>query len=136
MTDFDELIAERLTALGPAWRIRHAVPSPELDIRHLVIGPGGVFAVTIEYHPRKARFQSRRAARLLTVAAGCPVEVTTLTVLAGTAREIGDYPSDVVVCNAQELPGLLKNRPPVLSPVTIGAIHGAARRRETWRPAA
>jgi hypothetical protein len=48
--------------------------------------------------------------------------------------EIHQLPTDVLVCDVAELPALLKNRQPVLSPVTIGALHATARRPGTWRP--
>ncbi|MGW7434914.1 nuclease-related domain-containing protein [Streptomyces sp. NPDC054849] len=46
----DEL--ERLTRQG--WRVLHSVPLPrQVDIDHLLIGPGGVFAINTKRHPQK-----------------------------------------------------------------------------------
>ncbi|MFF4431528.1 nuclease-related domain-containing protein [Streptomyces sp. NPDC001513] len=43
---------DRLTRQG--WRVLHSVPLPrQVDIDHLLIGPGGVFTVNTKRHPRK-----------------------------------------------------------------------------------
>ncbi|MFE9927394.1 nuclease-related domain-containing protein [Streptomyces sp. NPDC005533] len=43
---------DRLTRQG--WRVLHSVPLPrQVDIDHLLIGPGGVFTVNTKRHPQK-----------------------------------------------------------------------------------
>ncbi|MEU9082304.1 nuclease-related domain-containing protein [Streptomyces sp. NPDC048357] len=43
---------DRLTRQG--WHVLHSVPLPrQVDIDHLLIGPGGVFTVNTKRHPRK-----------------------------------------------------------------------------------
>ncbi|MFB7178030.1 nuclease-related domain-containing protein [Streptomyces sp. NPDC056257] len=43
---------DRLTRRG--WRVLHSVPLPrQVDIDHLLIGPGGVFTINTKRHPRK-----------------------------------------------------------------------------------
>ncbi|MEV7445236.1 nuclease-related domain-containing protein [Streptomyces sp. NPDC091204] len=43
---------DRLTRQG--WRVLHSVPLPrQVDIDHLLIGPGGVFTINTKRHPRK-----------------------------------------------------------------------------------
>jgi hypothetical protein len=45
-------VGKILAALGPAWFVRHAVPirTGTKDVDHLVIGPGGVFAINTKHH--------------------------------------------------------------------------------------
>lgn len=45
-------VGRMLTALGPEWFVRHAVPigAGTKDVDHLVIGPGGVFAINTKHH--------------------------------------------------------------------------------------
>ncbi|HEX5568631.1 MAG TPA: nuclease-related domain-containing protein [Streptomyces sp.] len=41
---------ERMT--GKGWRVLHSVPLPrDVDIDHLLVGPGGVFCVNTKHHP-------------------------------------------------------------------------------------
>ncbi|MGW6982919.1 nuclease-related domain-containing protein [Streptomyces sp. NPDC054932] len=43
---------DRLTRQG--WRVLHSVPLPrQVDIDHLLIGPGGVFTINTKRHPQK-----------------------------------------------------------------------------------
>lgn len=43
---------ELLKQLGPEWFVRHAVPigAGTKDVDHLVIGPGGIFAINTKHH--------------------------------------------------------------------------------------
>jgi hypothetical protein len=45
-------VGRLLTALGTEWFVRHAVPigAEMKDVDHLVIGPGGVFAINTKHH--------------------------------------------------------------------------------------
>jgi hypothetical protein len=45
-------VGRHLATLGPEWFVRHAVPigAGTKDIDHLVIGPGGVFAINTKHH--------------------------------------------------------------------------------------
>ncbi|HZE67834.1 MAG TPA: nuclease-related domain-containing protein [Sporichthyaceae bacterium] len=136
----EQYVAKRLAGLGPAWRVVHALTVGERGehIDHLVIGPTGVFTLHIErrtggHHLHHARVTARRAAHLLTNAAGHPVEVTPVLVFVGLEVEVREWPTDVLICDAGDLPRLLKNRAPVLSPVTVGSLHALARRPGTWR---
>jgi hypothetical protein len=86
---------ERLARRG--WQVLHSIPLPRnVDIDHLLIGPGGVFTVNTKYHVgasiwvgdqavkvggqsypyvRKARAEARRAAAVLGRACGFTVPV-------------------------------------------------------------
>jgi hypothetical protein len=135
MTDSAEYVAERLGGLGPAWRVVQAVPLGDGHARmdHLVIGPGGVFAVHTELRePARAGAAAERVARQLAGALGQPVEVTPLVVQV-FRDPVADPPTEVVVCHMRDLAGFLKNRTPVLGATTVSAIHAAARRPATWR---
>jgi len=48
----EQVVGGALSALGPEWMVRHAVPigSGTKDIDHLVIGPTGVFAINTKHH--------------------------------------------------------------------------------------
>src|SRR5690554_2915409 len=45
-------VGKMLESLGPEWFVRHAVPigAGTKDVDHLVIGPGGVFAINTKHH--------------------------------------------------------------------------------------
>jgi hypothetical protein len=45
-------VGRMLSELGPEWFVRHAVPigAGTKDVDHLVIGPGGVFAINTKHH--------------------------------------------------------------------------------------
>jgi hypothetical protein len=134
MTDSAEYVAERLGGLGPAWRIVQAIPLGDGHARmdHLVIGPGGVFAVHTELsEPARARPAAERVARQLAGALGQPVQVTPLVVQV-FRDPVADPSAEVVVCHMRDLAGLLKNRTPTLNSASISAIHAAARRAATW----
>jgi hypothetical protein len=136
MTDSAEYVAERLGGLGPAWRVVQAVPLGDLGPRmdHLLIGPGGVFALHTEpTDVRATRLTARRVAHLLSDACGHCVEVAPLAVFVHSDPPGTQPPADVLVCHSRALCALLKNRTPILAPMSISAIHVAARRTATWQ---
>lgn len=97
---------ERLTSRG--WRVLHSIPLPrDVDIDHLLIGPGGVFCVNTKFHQgarvwvgddsvkihghsypyvRKSRAEARRASRALTRACGFTVDVHPVLAFVGVQR--------------------------------------------------
>ncbi|HET9443787.1 MAG TPA: nuclease-related domain-containing protein [Acidimicrobiales bacterium] len=117
----------KLVKKDARWRVLHAIPVGEngSDIDHLVVGPGGVFTLNAKHHPdaklwiggdtfrvngfphpyvRNSRFEARRAAQLLTLAAGLPVAVTGVVVPVGAvALTIKRQPRDVQVVNRMAL---------------------------------
>lgn len=105
----ERLVAQelrRLVHLDPRWGYLHSIPvgSNGSDIDHLVIGPGGVFALNAKYHQgariwvggdtvmvngvrqpyiRNSRSEAKRVGRLLTQATGFHVAANGLVVPVG-----------------------------------------------------
>ena len=111
-------------------------------IEHLLIGPGGVYTLTVHSHPtstvvvdrhvvqvdgratsyvRDARLEARRARSLLADAVGNQVVVRPVVVLetAGTLELAPTtMPDDVLVLDGSDVPGLFPRVPARLSSVT------------------
>jgi Nuclease-related domain len=149
---------DRWTAAA-GWHVLHAVPVGErgADIDHVVIGPFGVVTVntkatsttvwvgeagmkvghtTVDYLP-KSRAEGRRAAELLSAAAGWPVPVQPTIVFVGaerfTVRRGG--PADVAVLpTPRALHDWLRQQPRVLDAGQVAAVYAAARQPGTWQP--
>ncbi|OIQ71154.1 hypothetical protein GALL_472290 [mine drainage metagenome] len=147
---------DRLTAY--AWHVQHNVPMGRQGdvIEHLLIGPGGVYTVTVHSHPtstvvvdrhvvqvdgratsyvRDARLEARRARSLLADAVGNQVVVRPVVVLetAGTLELAPTtMPDDVLVLHGSDVPGLFPRVPARLSADLIDRLAAAARARSTW----
>jgi len=159
--DGEGLVADRLSVLGDEWHALHAVPVGERDsdIDHVLIGPAGVFTINTKHHPqckvwaggetfivngtrlpyvRKSRHEARRAATLLTAAAGFDVEVTGIVAVVGAHNgpTIKDQPADgrVMVLGRKQLVDHLRKQPEVLGAPSIARIFEVARHLATWRP--
>lgn len=147
---------DRLTAY--AWHVQHNVPMGRQGdvIEHLLIGPGGVYTVTVRSHPgstvvvdthvvrvdgratsyvRDARLEARRARALLADAVGSQVVVRPVVVI----EEAGELdlapttmPDDVLVLDGADVPGLFPRVPARLSADLIDRLAAAARARSTW----
>ncbi|MGW1769873.1 nuclease-related domain-containing protein [Streptomyces sp. NPDC002073] len=141
--------AELDTLEGAGWRVLHAVPLPGRDrIDHLLIGPGGVFAVRTatargrrasvgdlllsvartepEAEPRRARQAADRAGRALATAvlpALAVIDAAGLSV-AATQREVRILREGA----AAALAGLTG----VLKPAETDALYATARDRRSW----
>jgi hypothetical protein len=160
--DGEEEVARRLARLGPGWCVLHAVPvgDRDSDIDHVVIGPGGVFTINAKHHPhanvwvrgdtvkvngtnqpyvRNSRHEARRAAKLLSAAAGFDVEVRGVVAVIGAHRgfTVKEQPRDgaVAVVARRELDRYLGGLVPVLGPASIARIYEVARHLSTWQPA-
>ncbi|MEB0303762.1 nuclease-related domain-containing protein [Cryobacterium sp. 10I1] len=147
-----------LTALGPTWFVRHAVPigAGTKDVDHLVIGPGGVFAINTKHHAgasvwvgdfvlrvnnantrhlKQAQSDTIDVGRRLTAKVGFPVPVISVLAILG-ARSISDkrVPDEgmVSVVDAKELVAWLLARPQHLSDSELALIEFAAEEPETW----
>lgn len=157
----EEKVGPKLEKLLPhGWRVLHSVPvgKGDSDIDHVLIGPGGVFTINSKYHPRSkvwvaryqiringepvnylrnSRFEGERASRLLTKAAGFPVEVTPcLIILTGGLEPNITYkqqPDDVLVLDSWDVPRVFKRRTGVLTPEQVDAVFEVARWEGTWR---
>ncbi len=156
--DGEERVAARLAALqrkDPRWRVIHAIPlARDVDIDHLVIGPGGVFTLNTKHHPgariwvagdtlmvngarqpyvHKSRHEAQRAAALLGGATLRAVSVTGVIVLVGAEDLTVKKPaSGVEVVYRGRLVRWLRRQPEVLDDAAIETIFEAARRPSTW----
>lgn len=151
-------VGEMLTALGPEWFVRHAVPigAGTKDVDHLVIGPGGVFAINTKHHTdasiwvgdyvlrvnnanthhmKQALSDGRDVARRLTAKVGFPVRVASVLAILD-AKPIIDKRSPhnrpVAVMDANQLTEWLVGRAQLLSDTQLALIKLAAEEPETW----
>ncbi len=151
-------VGRMLAELGPEWFVRHSVPigAGTKDVDHLVIGPGGVFAINTKHHSgasvwvgdhllrvnnvdqpylRTARSDGADVARRLEGKVGFPVPVTPVIAILH-ARRISNSrapdPDRVEVVNAGELIGWLRSQPRRLDEAALGLITLAAEEPETW----
>lgn len=144
---------ERLTTRG--WRVLHSVPLPrDVDIDHLLIGPGGVFSINTKHHRkkrvwvgdtsvtvnrgrpepyvRKSRQEAKRVTRVLERGCRFAVPVEPVLVFVG-ASKIDKVPSlhDVRVYQEREV-AALGPLGGALSPAQIEKIYAVARDRRNW----
>ncbi len=152
-------VGRLLSALGPEWMVRHAVPigTGTADIDHLVIGPGGVFALNTKRHADssiwvgdrvlrvnnqnmpyldRARNEARDASRRLSARVGFLVPVTAVLVFVGAdsvrdARE-GDRTSPVVIVGDELVPWLRKQPMSGATEAQLDAVRAAADEPSTW----
>lgn len=149
-------VARELAALGPEWRVFHALPvgTHGSDIDHLVIGPAGVFTINTKHHAgrsvwvgerrlmvdgqrtdhlRNSEHEASRAARLLSNALGSTVDVSPLLAIVG-ARHITEKakPARVIVLSAARMTRWLRSRPEMLSFDSIEAVAAVAADLWTW----
>ncbi|MFI8002446.1 NERD domain-containing protein [Streptomyces sp. NPDC086010] len=146
----------RLTRHG--WRVLHSVPLPDGTwIGHLLIGPGGVFAVSTEHHPGESvriadgtlragdgeprpfvlvgRPVARRARTVLEGHCAFDVPVRTVIVFTGvTELEVVTTPAGVRVCRERQLSALAPLTG-VLTATQVERVYDVARNREAWREA-
>ncbi|MET9877255.1 nuclease-related domain-containing protein [Actinacidiphila glaucinigra] len=143
----------RLASSG--WRVLHSVPLPrDVDIDHLLIGPGGVFTINTKHHRqkrvwvgdtavtinrgapqayvRKSRVEAKRSAAILE-RAGVRVEVEPVLVFVG-AVSVEVVPSllDVRVIRKEREVSALGALGGKLSPAQIEAVYAVARDRRNW----
>ncbi|MFC8146566.1 nuclease-related domain-containing protein [Streptomyces paradoxus] len=146
----EQTVGDALDRLdGAGWHALHSVPLPGGDrIHHLLIGPGGLYAVhTLDArkqrvriadpmvalgrrdpHPllRRLRTDADRASYALTA------EVRPVLALVDPATvSIPTAPREVHVLTAPEVAGL-SQRGGVLKPADVEALHAMARDRNTW----
>ncbi|WP_055524009.1 nuclease-related domain-containing protein, partial [Streptomyces graminilatus] len=146
----EQTVGEALEALeGAGWHTLHSLPLPGGDrIHHLVIGPGGLFAVHTLYARKqrvvvtdpmvsvarrdpypllhRVRADASRASYALTA------EVHPVLALAGPATLRVPVPlREVRVLQHTDLAGLTRLGG-VLKPADVEALHAVARDRGTW----
>ncbi|MCK8434701.1 NERD domain-containing protein [Streptomyces sp. D2-8] len=146
----EQTVGDALDRLdGAGWHALHSVPLPGGDrIHHLLIGPGGLYAVHTLHarkqrvritdpmvtlgrrdpHPllRRLRGDADRASYALTAEVR-PV----LALVDPAALSIPAAPREVHVLTAEEVEGLSR-RDAVLKPADVEALHAMARDRNTW----
>lgn len=149
-------VGEALDRLGADWHVLHALPVDEdhADIDHLVIGPSGVFVVSTKNHTgmdvwasqrtflvagvryphiRDMEYEMGRAERLLTAAAGRPVEVSgILAVVAPKSLLVREKQRDVAVLESSNIVGWLLRHKRVLAPSDVEQFGAAASLASTW----
>ncbi|THG32333.1 NERD domain-containing protein [Naasia lichenicola] len=150
-------VAELLLTLGPEWRIFHSVPVGvgENDIDHLLIGPGGVFAMNTKHHRgakvwvagpsvlvngqkvgyvQKAETEARRVSDCLRDSLrSAAVPVTPVVVLVGPRKlTVRTAPREVSFVRDEQLLDWLREQPTVLSAHEIEAIAAGADLYTTW----
>ncbi|GAA4174748.1 nuclease-related domain-containing protein [Gryllotalpicola koreensis] len=151
-------VGKMLAELEPEWFVRHSVPigADTKDVDHLVIGPGGVFAINTKHHAgasvwvgdhvlrvnngntphlKVGRNDAADVARRLSGKVGFPVPVIPVIAVLN-ARSLTDRRSPrerpVEVVNASHLVAWLRAYPQQLSPAKIELIKLAAEEPETW----
>jgi len=149
-------VARRLEALGPGWVVLHSVPigTGSSDLDHVAIGPAGVFTINTKHHRgqnvwigakrvlvngqrtdhlRNAAFEAKRAAKLLSAAAGTPVEVTPIVAIVGAKRmTVRERPSDVVVLRETQLVRWLRRRRVVMESEEVQRLAAVAAQASVW----
>ncbi|MFF2730667.1 nuclease-related domain-containing protein [Streptomyces sp. NPDC058008] len=144
---------KRLTRHG--WRVLHSVPLPDgTEIGHLLIGPGGVFAVRTDHrpgaavrigdgtlriddgdpqpYPLDAAPGARRARAVLEAHCAFEVPVRTVLVLTGvTALEVVAAPADVSVYRERQVSALAPLTG-VLTATQVERVYDVARNAEAW----
>ncbi len=151
-------VAKVLKNLGPGFTLLHTVVAEPTgaEFDHLIIGPTGVFAITIKDHSgqrvwvgenrllvnghrtdhlRDARVEAARASRLLSTEAGEQVTVFPLVSIVdpGSLAFGRSRPRDVTVVASSHLARTLTRRSRVLSDSAVLELVQLAEQRGPWR---
>ncbi|MEO8267200.1 MAG: nuclease-related domain-containing protein [Ilumatobacteraceae bacterium] len=154
----EQRIGHELDDLPAGWFVLHAVGVGEFGLNdrpidHVVIGPGGVYAIYLEHQPgakvwvsehtvtingrdserlRETRFEARRSSRVLTEMCGFDVTVQSMLVLIGAATmQTLSRPAEVHVRTQHDLRDWLCKQPTRLDAVKPRVVHEQVRRAET-----
>ena len=152
-------VGEALDRLGPEWAVLHSLPvdGDSSDIDHLVVGPAGVFIVATRTHTgmnvwasqrtfmvagvryphiRSMEYEMGRVERMLSSAAGNPVQVAgILAVVAPKSLVVRERHRDVAVLAAPGVVAWLHRQKRVLTPAEVSHISTAASLASTWSSA-
>ena len=145
---------DRLAEEG--WQALHDVPLGRQGtvVEHLLVGPGGIYAITERRHPgchvrvagrtlhvdgravpylRDAHLEASRVQGLLQ-SAGCAGAVVraVLVVTGDLERDVQDPPQDALVIARHEVPTVFRRMPERLDAARVSAVAHVARRRTTW----
>lgn len=147
-------VLEELEQLGEEWTVLSGVPigAHDTDIDHIVLGPGGIFSISVKNardaavwvggrtavvgdtpvdFVRRAQSEGASAARRLSNAAGGPVQITPLLVLSAPGRLTLRDPA-VAVVGAEDLASWLRRQRRVHSPETVAYYSMVAAEPDTW----
>lgn len=153
----EERVGSLLEALGPGWKVLHAVPigTAGADIDHVVIGPGGVFTINAKHHAdqtvevkgeavfvggthtfyiRKAQLEASRATNVLDAVMPGLTAYPIVAVVGGTVR-VKEAPSGVYVMNSAAVSSWLLGLPTVLTPEQVADVYAAMRWSTSWTTA-
>ena len=160
-------LAESLSALGPEWTVLHSVPvdgvltarHPPQTIDHLVIGPAGIFSITVHSHAGQVVWVGERtfmvddvrlshladaegaasaASRLLSVslateAMKADVVVTPCIVVdSPVTLQIRQRPDRIQISTARNFTAWLAALPRLISPAMVSSLSEFSLRASTW----
>jgi len=150
-------VVDALSQLGAEWMVFHTVPvgRGNHDLEYVVIGPAGVYSLTVRQHPggalwinegvllvdgegmahiRDAEFEAVRSCQLLSEVVGSRVEVAPCLVISG-ARSItvSKPPRRVAVLATRNLRSWLRDLPRLLSTETLATFRTAASEQADWQ---
>lgn len=148
-------VAAALEALGPEYTVLHSVPvgKRSTDIDHVVIGPTGVFSINTKNHSghsvwvggrtllvdghrtphmHRAVQEGERATVLLSAAAGGPIPVQPVIVVAADRLRFGDKPPAAVTLEPAQVGAWIAGLPRVHSPEAVRYLSMLAEERGTW----
>lgn len=157
----EEELALELARLDSArWRVLHSVRvgAGGADVDHLVIGPGGVFAVNTKHHRgqrvqvagggagggavyvggtfqpylARARAEGDRVSSRLAARLGRDVPVRPVIAVVGARLTVKTAPTDVHVLDAAHLVDWLSSQAELLDPAAVEALFAESRDADTW----
>ncbi|MEV7784129.1 nuclease-related domain-containing protein [Streptomyces sp. NPDC088106] len=147
---------DRLARRG--WRVLHSIPlANNVDVDHLLIGPGGVFSMNTKYHhnkvvwvgndavkvnhgkpapyARKSRAEAKRVVRVLEHYCGFPVPVDPVLVFVGVADlKVVATQLSVRVYQERQVAALAPLSG-VLTAEQVEQVYSVARHRQAWSKA-
>ncbi|MEW2561377.1 nuclease-related domain-containing protein [Streptomyces griseorubiginosus] len=140
------------------WHVLHSIPlANDVDLDHLLIGPGGVFSINTKHHQgravwvgddsvkvdhgkpapyaRKSRAEARRVARVLETYCPFPVPVEPVLVFVGvTDLKVVATQLSVRVYQERQVSALAPLSG-ALKPDQVEQVYNVARHRQAWRRA-
>ncbi|MGN8050579.1 nuclease-related domain-containing protein [Curtobacterium sp. 22159] len=148
-------VARALDALGPGFTVLHAVPvgKRSTDIDHVVIGPTGVFSINTKNHSgqdvwvggrtflvngqrtphaHRALTEGERATALLSAAAGGPIVVQPVIVVAAARVRFGEKQPAVVTLTPEQVGPWITGLPRAHSDQAVRYLSMLAEERGTW----
>ncbi len=148
-------VATQLEQLGPDFTVLHAVPigTGTTDIDHVVVGPTGVFSINTKNHSghtvwaggrtlmvngqrtphlHRALAEGQRATTLLSTAAGGPILVQPILVVAAAELRFGKKSPAAVVLEPEHVGRWIRGLPRVHSDEAVRFLSMLAEERGTW----